>query len=389
MSTDLRERRIRNIIDATSFREPERVPIGTEIITWAFSYAGVTYKEVMDDPVRTAAAFTKIYDDVEVDCLYSPGISFPVKALQTLGVMHYTLSSDDTCLVNNQTIMKFMEAGEYPQMTADPRGFQVETFVRRNVPAFGLEKKEAYAKLVEALQAFKPFYLANQMIINNLVEDRQLLPFGGSKLPNFEGPFSLLFNSLRGIRDSLVDLKRRPEAVREAVTAIWEQSKTKFRLDPKDFTSPYPFGRTSYHPECFLSPSWYDELYFSQFKEACLPFMEAGMKFYLKGEGRFLNTVDRFRQLPRGSMLICVDEDDPFEVHKAIGDWQSIAAGITIDLIQNGTKQQCIDYVRKSFDTFAPGGGFVFMINKPLLCPRDVKLENFFAVYETANELAG
>jgi len=160
------------------------------------------------------------------------------------------------------------------------------------------------------------------------------------------------------------------------------------RFDPKDFSSPYPLGRTVYHIECFISPEQFDEFFFDPFTELMLPFMEAGMKFFVKGEGRFLNTIDRYRKLPKGAVVFMLDQDDPFEIYKAIGDWQSIGAGITADLLQMGTKEQCTDYVKKCFDTFAPGGGFIFLQNKPLLCAADANIGNLTAVYELANELS-
>lgn len=90
--------------------------------------------------------------------------------------------------------------------------------------------------------------------------------------------------------------------------------------------------------------------------------------------------------MPKGSMIFLLDEDDPFEVYKSIGDWATIGTGIDSSLMKFGTKQQCIDYVKKCVDTFAPGGGFWFMPSKPLLCDNDVKIENLRAVYETINE---
>jgi hypothetical protein len=33
-------------------------------------------------------------------------------------------------------------------------------------------------------------------------------------------------------------------------------------------------------------------------------------------------TLDRFRQLPKGAIVIMMDQDDPFEVYKEIGDGQ-------------------------------------------------------------------
>ena len=116
--------------------------------------------------------------------------------------------------------------------------------------------------------------------------------------------------------------------------------------------------------------------------------MEKGAKYFLKGEGAFLNTIERYKELPKGSMLILLDQDDPFEAYKLIGSHQTLAAGPNLDLLKAGTKQQCIDYTKKCFDTFAPGGGFIFCPPKSIVAPSDVTDENVVAVYEFANEYA-
>jgi hypothetical protein len=42
--------------------------------------------------------------------------------------------------------------------------------------------------------------------------------------------------------------------------------------------------------------------------------------------------------------------------------------------------------VKKCYDTFAPGGGFVFAPPKSLVSPGDVNDENIIATYQFANE---
>lgn len=387
MVSSLSQERKQNFIDATNFKEPNKVPIGAEIIYWPFSYAGTTYKNVMDDPVRTAEAYTKFLDDINIDFIFGGDISFPVKALQTLGMQNYTLASDDCCIEHQQASLNFMNTEDYEALIADAEKFRTETFLKRNCPAFQLPKEEAYKKIKEAVKEYKIFYEANNLIHHEIHEKREILSFLGSPL-GYYSPLNILFDSLRGIKNTLTDLRRHPDLIRKACDAIWDFQMKDFSLTPKDFHDPFPLGTTVYHSECFLSPKQFDEFFFKQFKETYGPFMEAGAKFFLKGEGSFLNTLDRYRQLPKGAMVMMLDEDDPFEVYKKIGDWATIATGITSDLLQMGTKQQCIDFVKRCFDTFAPGGGFIFMQNKPLLCAKDAKTENVLAVYETANELS-
>jgi hypothetical protein len=343
----------------------------------------------MDDPVKTAEGYTKFLDDIDVDFMFLPGINRHVKSLQHLGINNYFLSEDDCCIVHNQTKIDFMKTEEYPKLISNPRKFLTETLVKRNTPAFNLPMKEAYAKLKQAVMDFRVFAEANRLINDDIFNKRKILPVTSRDSPRYDNPYKFIFDTYRGIQNALADLRRCPDLVRQAIDAIWKQDPSNRVYDPEKYTKPYPFGMTGYHPECFLSPYWFDELFFNLFKDTFLPIMEAGTKFFLKGEGHFLNTVDRYRQLPKGSMIIALDDDDPFEAHKKIGDWQTLATGIRTDLLKMGTKQQCVDYVKKCFDTFAPGGGFVFFLNKPLIAAGDAKPENLIAVYETANRLAG
>lgn len=381
------QQRKQNFIDATSFKEPQKVPVGAEILSWPFSYAGTTYKEVMDDPVKTAQAYTKFLEDINLDFIFGGKVWYPIKALEILGIQNFKIASDGCCIEHQQANLKFMDVDDYEELIEDPGKFITETFLKRNCPAFQLPKKQAYEKLKEAVKEFKIFYEANNLMAQEIFGKRQILSVVGAPFMYY-APLNVLFDSLRGIKDTLMDLRRHPDLVRKACEAIWKYQMSGFTLTPDDFHDPYPLGMTVYHSECFLSPKQFDEFFFKKFKEEYGPFMEAGVKFFLKGEGNFTKTLDRYRQLPKGAMVMMLDEGDPFEVYKEIGDWATIATGITADLLQIGTKQQCIDYVKKCFDTFAPGGGFIFMQNKPLLCAQDAKIENLLAVYETANELS-
>ena len=382
----LRKDRIQNLIDATSFREPKKVPVGAEILTWPFSYAGVRYADVMEDPEKTFKAYVRFLDDISLDFMWGGGVTSAVRAIQAMGCNYYDLANDGTTIIHKQPEVEFMATEEYPDLIRDLPAFKAN-LMRRRVGALQLPKEQAYEKTVDALRAIRPYSEANAKISKYIFEEKGIAPLTGPM--NFLGPLSLLFDKYRGIRDTLLDLRRRPELVRQACDVILaERARPFLEADPKDYAQPYPFMSTVYHVECFLSPALYDEYYFRHFKDICLPFMEAGAKFFLKGEGSFINTLDRFRQLPKGSVIFMLDQDDPFEVYKAIGDWQTVATGITADLLQMGTVQQCVDFVKRSFDTFAPGGGFIFMQNKPLLCANDARTENLLAVYETANELS-
>lgn len=384
----LKTERMQNIIDATNFREPKKVPIGIEFITWPFAYAGVTYREVMHNPELAAKCYVKFLEEIELDWLWgAPGVPFPIKSFHALGIKSYEIAIDDTCIQHQQAYTQYMEAEEYDEYIKDPKGYQRDVFFRRIAPAFSLPREEAYAVLKEAAKKYKPLRDMNNLIRETVFNQKQIVSLTGPSSPMFYAPFDTLFDHIRGIKNALIDIRRRPDRVKQACDAIWAQ--TKPFITPVDFENkPFFFGRTFYHSACFLSPKQFDDWIFSYFLDAYRSSIEKGLKFYIKGEGQFLKLLDRYRQLPKGSVIIMLDEDDPFEAHKIIGDWQTIATGIRTDLMQYGTKQQCIDFVKKCFDTFAPGGGFMFTLNKPLIAAKDVNIENLIAVYQTANALS-
>jgi hypothetical protein len=70
----LQKERIQNLIDATALRGPKKYR-RAEILTWPFSYAGVRYADVMDDAVKTAQAYVKFLEDIELDFLWGGMVS--------------------------------------------------------------------------------------------------------------------------------------------------------------------------------------------------------------------------------------------------------------------------------------------------------------------------
>ncbi|MCL2825822.1 MAG: hypothetical protein FWD72_00275 [Eggerthellaceae bacterium] len=387
----LYEERVKNLVDATSFREPDKVPVGIEVIWWSLQYAGVKLYDVVDNPEVFAKAYTKFLDDLEIDFyMMAFGPSQAIRAYDALGSTQYRLADDGTTVQHIQAEMNLMTVDEYDDLINDYDNFMNNVMPMRNFKAFQGSKEEAYEALKKAAVALK-IHNETQRLIDEVVLDKQIVPlnpmFGWPVPPMFMSPFNKLFDQLRGVKESLIDLRRRPDKVK-AVNEIVASRTPPAPITPDDCLTrdPIPAGWTIYHSECFLNNQQFDEQFFQPFKKLALPYMEKGGKYFLKGEGTFLNTLDRYRELPKGSMIIVLDQDDPFEAYKKIGDWQTLVTGINMDLLKTGTKQQCIDYVKKCYDTFAPGGGFIFAPHKPLISANDVNVENLLAVFQFANE---
>lgn len=106
----------------------------------------------------------------------------------------------------------------------------------------------------------------------------------------------------------------------------------------------------------------------------------------MRGEGQFKWNIEVMRDLPKGTISIMLDMDDPFETYPIMKDLMPICTGINLNLLQFGTQEECRDYVKKCFDTFAPGGGFIFAQSAGLLSGKDAKVENFIAAFDEAHK---
>ncbi len=376
-----------NLIDALNFKEPNKVPVGMEVVMWPFAYAGVTYKEVMNHPQKACDAYMKFLNDIQLDFMWGPpGVSKPIQAFQSLGNYNYVLGPDDTSLTHAQVNDIPMDESEYDEFIKDPFYFWSETLLKRRLPAFQHGKEAAYTAAIEALKQYKYLFDMNNLIMEEF--GKLGIPMLSITGPRYDVPLDTIFDRVRGIKNTLIDLRRRPEKVKAACDKIFELNMAAVKMTPEDYVKKGGLicGCTVYHSACFLNMKQFDEYFMSYLIKGYMPYFEKGIHMFLKGEGKFIHTLNRFRQLPKGSMVIMLEEDDPFECYKEIGDWATLATGIKADLLKYASKQECIDYVKKCYDTFAPGGGFIFLQDRPLLCANDAKIENVLAVYEFANE---
>ncbi|MBF7097669.1 uroporphyrinogen decarboxylase/cobalamine-independent methonine synthase family protein [Alkalibacter mobilis] len=389
--------RMQCIKDTLDFKEPKKVPVKIQYTNWPYFYAGVTLKEVMHDPELNAKSYMKILDDIEFDLSLFGVNVIPVGVFQELKSNKYALANDDTAVTHSQGIEEFLGPEFYPDIIKDPFLVQTETLLKTQIPIFRRPKEEAMKCLKASINPFLNNMIMQQIVMNRMDElgivrlvDKNTF---SAEAPFYFGPLSSIMDYFRGMQGALTDLRRRPKEVKAACDAIMRQSAEMghFLTDVPKIKASFgdtlvPFGLNIINAECFLSPNNFKEYYLDYFKEYIGPYLEAGAKYYILGEGKLLPVLDQFKELPRGSVFIQIDEDDPFEAYKKIKGHQTICAGISLSLLKYGTKQECIDYAKKCFDTFAPGGGFIFMHNKTLVSSKDINNENLLAVYEFANE---
>ena len=379
----------KNFYEAASFVEPKKVPVGVNNFGWNFHYAGVCYKDIRKDPQKTARDYLKFYDEIEVDWAIMAMLPWCCDVWEALGSKSYVFGEDGNCVNHAQVNdVYFEDASVYDAIVEDVETFVNVTYPSLAFPALRQEKEQAYASYIKALKAYRTYMEASGIINQELIE-KGVFNVMDDILIDSNSSFLKIFDNYRGIVNSMKDLRRHTDKVYDAVSAISAYKDKKAEATP-EMIEDHAIAYTIYHAEGgFLNPKQFDNLYFNRIEETLIPFIEKGLKLCIYGEGHYMNTLDRFRRLPKGSVVLHLDEDDPFEVHKRIGDWVTLSCGITTDMLATASVEECKDYVKRCFDTFAPGGGFVFAPNKTLCSSKDAKIDNVVEVFKTANELSG
>jgi hypothetical protein len=130
-----------------------------------------------------------------------------------------------------------------------------------------------------------------------------------------------------------------------------------------------------------LNVEQFGELYWPYLKKIIDAAIAHKKPMYVFCESAMLRFAEFFQDVPKGILLIHLEQDDIFEFRKKLPNI-ALAGGMPTELLGSGTKEQCVDYAKKLIDTL--GDGYVLSQDKMMSYKNDAKRENLIAVNEFA-----
>ena len=385
---------IENLKKVFSFEKPKKVPTFLQYTTWPYAYAGVSLADVIDDPAAHAEAYTRFLDEIPFDITLFGAYEEAIRVPEVLGSDKFTIASDGVGIVHNQVNEVYLDESVYDRIIENPTAVMYNELAKKQIPAFSLPKEEALARLKDAVSPYLRDGEFKNLAMGKILGSGIVCAVTGGA-PWYIGPFTKVFDYYRGIKNALIDLRRRPEKVQAACDAIMQSqaeamhmARTAEEAKEQLTGQPMPMGINITNAECFLPRKFFYSLYIDYFKKYIGPYFEAGAKYFILGEGSLARNMDIYTELPKGCIALQLDEDNPYEMHKILKGKQVLTAGIDTGLMKLGSKEECIDSVKRAFDTLAPDHGYIFGNSRPLVAKNDAKVENIIAVYQTAEELS-
>lgn len=139
------------------------------------------------------------------------------------------------------------------------------------------------------------------------------------------------------------------------------------------------------HIAPYLSPKQFYELYWPYEKFWIERAAAAGTKVWIMLEGRWENVWECFKEVPKDSCILHIDDDDIIKAKEVLGDYQIIEGGLKMASVRTDSPEKIKDDVKKIIDACQPGDGFLFCTDKAWIAPGDVN-QNLIDAYNFAHE---
>jgi hypothetical protein len=355
------------------FKKNKRVPLGSNFWTWKILDSEYTLREALYDYDIMEKLTEEFHRRYQFDAYMDLGTRNPMRIANALGGGFHKIDPTGEALVVDDHHL--MEREEYPELTANSLKFYwTRAFQRLCKPGITMGELEIAVKEQVAFTEY-----------SNKITGKYINQYGAMlfRMNNIIFPFERLYNAIRGIKEVSLDIRKCKPQMKEFMDSMFvnDNEPALKRGMAADYTGyAAPLG-VSFLGHSLLSVDQFGEFYWPYVKKVLDTAAEHKKPIYCFCESSMLRFAEFFQDVPKGVLLIHLEQDDIFEVRKKLPNI-ALAGGMPTDLLGHGTKEECVDYAKKLIDTL--GDGFVLSQNKMMSYRNDAKRENLLAVNEFA-----
>ncbi|MBA4146838.1 MAG: hypothetical protein H0X66_01900 [Verrucomicrobia bacterium] len=387
----LYDERLRRYVTAMRNGKPDRIPMRPFVAEFAAKYAGYTCQEVTHDYEKAFAAARKCAADFDWDAVVGNMVYVWTGLTQAIGLKYYGVPGidvpPDTGFQYHEPSEEnaFMQPDDYDALIADPTAFLFNVWLPRvssDVAPIGSPAtyRNNLSFLKGGMAMWNYFMGFGRQVDLLRTESGTVHAISGI----LKAPMDILADKLRGYVGLCMDLHERPEKVRKACEALAPHL-LHVALSGADPQKNVPITIWM-HRGCvpFVSYKHFNEIYWPTLKPIVLEIWRRGHQTLFYAEGKWGAHLDAFAELPDGSIIYHVDQDDVFEVHKKIGHKFAISGGIPNVLLSFGKPKEIREYCKKVIDSVARDGGYI--MDASAIMQNDMSVENMRAWTEFTHE---
>jgi len=367
----LRQERQRLFDNALEFKPNPRTPLFANFWTWKYLDAGYNLNTALRDYEILEKATRGFHELYQFDSYVDLGTRNAIRVSDAFGaVNHYVNAAGDAVLVDDRCLIELEEFGEFMD---NPPKFMWEKAFKRYCRD-GLTLKEFRIGVEENIR-FGEFGARMNDIFANEYGTVFSVPAGAFVMT----PFEYLFNTLRGMKELSLDVRKHKSELKELMDFLWGymcEPAIDALLDRND-DGCIASVNIGFLAHSVLSVSQFGELYWPYVKRVIDAAEAKGKVVFVFCEAEMIRLAEFFQDIPKGVLFVHPEQDDIFEFRKTFPNI-AVAGGMPTHLLGLGTPEECVSHARRLVEEMGPG--YVFSTDKMMSFRKDARRENLLAV---------
>jgi len=377
--------RLHRYVTAMRNGTPDRVPLRPFAAEITARHAGFTCQEVTHDYRKAFEAVIRCCKDFDWDAVVPNMVYVWTGLTQAAGLRYYGIPGIDVGpdigfqYREPEENDAFMKREEYDEFIDDPTRFLYETWlprVSREISPAGVPATYRHnLSLVKGSMALLSYFSAFGPQIERM---RRECGTVSSICGMLKAPLDVLADKFRGYIGLALDLKQIPDKVLEACRALMPHLGyiALTSADPQR-AIPIPIWM---HRGCvpFISYDHFDSIYWPTLRPIVEALWAQGNQVLFYAEGNWDAHLDRFAELPAGSIIYHIDRGDPDKVFRALGRKFCLSGGVPNALLTLGAPEQVRAHCRRLIETIGAEGGYI--MDASAIMQNDATLENLKAM---------
>ena len=403
---DLRWQRV---ADCIALRTPDRMPASLIAGFWYARYGGISCRQLMYDHELANAISERALLEFDPDMGGGAGPSVAWGPLLD-AIDFRQLEWPGHGVGENASYQyldrEYMLASEYDEFIFDPTGFLFEKYLPRVAGAYeglqplgsiagncylGLAAAACLFQLPDVTAALERLRLAGaaagRMIASNAAFARRAAALGYPPVAGgtAQAPYDVLADYMRGAKNMMTDLYRRPDKVLAALDKLGVLMLKRTLAAVRPGSSPIIIIPIHWAPDNFMSPKQFATFYWPSFRKLMLALIDHGLVPMPLWESDCTRRLETIADVPAGKCIYWFEGTDMVRAFEVLGDRVALHGGLGASLLTTGTPDQVDTAVRHlAENVFHRGGKLILAACSPI--PDETPVENVRAMFDAARK---
>ncbi|MCC7175190.1 MAG: hypothetical protein IT159_08340 [Bryobacterales bacterium] len=388
---ELYQQRLARYVTALRNGVPDRVPLRPFAAEITAKYAGYTCQEVTHDYRKAFDAVIRCCRDFAWDAAVPNMVYVWTGLTQAAGLRYYGVPGIDVGpdvafqYREPAEAQAFMKREEYAELIEDPTRFLYQTWLPRVSSEISRPGEPASYRhnlaLVKSAMAMLGYFSAFGPQVECM---RRECGTVSAICGMLKAPLDILADKLRGYIGLAFDLKEIPEQVLAASQALMPHL-GRVALTSADPARVLPIPIWMHRGSTpFISRDHFDSIYWPTLRPIVDALRAQGNQVLFYAEGNWDAHLERFAELPAGSIVYHIDRGDLEKTRRVLGGRFCLSGGLSNALLSFAKPEQVRAECRRLIETLGAEGGYI--MDASAIMQNDAAIENLRAMAEATLE---